>query len=157
MSQGLKACYHKDEYCNPSFEAHELSDAMLNCYCPNNRKGFYTKKVHRTVAATRFCGADDGSINARIREAQANRMFHLCENWCLFNTQHPRQESWYHDPWQQCWREQYAGVGTHRSYCFRVIRDPMTIEQVFIDARSANMCGVNAQDNTVTNENTLFT
>jgi hypothetical protein len=67
-------------------------------------------------------------------------MFHLCENWCLFNTQSPRTESWYHDPWKKCWREQYAGIGTHRSYCYRVIRDPYTIEQLFIDTRAANMC-----------------
>jgi len=134
-------CFEKADYCNPYFEADDLSDVMLNCYCPNNRKGFYTKNVVRTVAATRFCGSDpDGSITKRIREAQANRMFHLCENWCLFNTQAPRTESWYHDPWQQCWREQYAGIGTHRSYCYRVIRDPYTIEQLFIDTRASNMC-----------------
>jgi len=147
---GGRICYEKRDYCHPYFGASQLSDAMLNCYCPNNRKGFYTKKVHRTVAATRYCGSDQ-AIDARIQEAQANRMFHLCENWCLFNTQDPRQESWYHDPWNQCWREQYAGVGTHRSYCYRVIRDPMTIEQHFIDSRSANMCPSNAQDNTITN------
>jgi len=138
-------CYRKDVDCNPYFQESQLSDVMLQCYCPNNRKGFYTKNVVRTVAATEFCGMDnDGSITKRIREAQANRMFHLCENWCLFNTQSPRTESWYHDPWRECWREQYAGVGTHRSYCYRVIRDPYTIEQLFIDTRSANMC--NADD-----------
>lgn len=120
---------------------------MLKCYCPNNRKGFYTKKVTRTVEATKFCGYDEqegDAVTKRIKEAQANRMFHLCENWCLFNTQSPRTESWYHDPWNAdgpCWREQYSGVGTHRSYCYRVIRDPFTIEQFFIDTRSANMCG----------------
>ena len=41
-------------------------------------------------------------------------MFHLCENWCLFETENPEAESWYYDPWKRCWREQYAGVGTHR-------------------------------------------
>jgi len=134
-------CYHKDHECNPYFGEDDLDAVMLECYCPNNRKGFYTKNVVRTVKATEFCGSDtDGSITKRIREAQANRMFHLCENWCLFNTQHPREESWYHDPWMECWREQYAGVGTHRSYCYRVIRDPFTIEQYFIDQRSQNMC-----------------
>jgi len=134
-------CWEKDVDCNPYFGEDDLSEIMLNCYCPNNRKGFYTKNVKRTVSATRFCGADsDGAITRRIREAQANRMFHLCENWCLFNTQDPRTESWYHDPWEECWREQYAGVGTHRSYCYRVIRDPFTIEQYFIDNRAANMC-----------------
>jgi len=138
---GGSVCYQKNVACNPYFQEDDLSEIMLNCYCPNNRKGFYTKNVVRTVAATRFCGSDsDGSITKRIREAQANRMFHLCENWCLFNTQAPRTESWYHDPWQQCWREQYAGIGTHRSYCYRVIRDPYTIEQLFIDTRSNNMC-----------------
>jgi len=134
-------CYEKDYDCNPYFTEDQLDDVMLQCYCPNNRKGFYTKNVVRTVAATKFCGSDpQGDITKRIREAQANRMFHLCENWCLFNTQLPRTESWYHDPWKECWREQYAGVGTHRSYCYRVIRDPYTIEQLFIDTRSTKMC-----------------
>jgi len=143
-------CYEKDigtavgQQCHPYFTAADLSDVMMNCYCPNNRKGFYTKKVTRTVASTTFCGQEtNNEVSLRIQEAQANRMFHLCENWCLFNTQHPRIESWYYDPWQTCWREQYAGVGMHRSYCFRVIRDPYTIEQFFIDRRSANMCSSN--------------
>jgi len=116
---------------------------MLKCYCPNNRKGFYTKNVVRTVGATWYCpeGPTGGPVTKRIREAQANRMFHLCENWCLFNTQAPRTESWYFDPWEECFREQYAGVGTHRSYCYRVIRDPMTIEQYFIDKRAERICG----------------
>jgi len=141
-------CYAlKDDYCNPYFHEHELTDVMLNCYCPNNRKGFYTKKVVRTEAASRYCGTepDDMPVTKRIRNAQANRMFHLCENWCLFNTETPRTESWYHDPWNECWREQYAGVGTHRSYCFRVIRDPMTIEQFFIDTRADRMCTTDSE------------
>jgi len=146
---GGSICYYKnpDNYCNPYFGEEDLNDVMLNCYCPNNRKGFYTKKVVRTVAASRFCGTDtDGAITKRIREAQANRMFHLCENWCLFNVQNPRAESWYHDPWNTCWREQYAGIGTHRSYCYRVIRDPFTIEQTYIDSRSGNMCAASTAD-----------
>merc|ERR1719495_484596 len=49
-------------------------------------------------------------------------------------------ESWYWDPWEKCWREQYAGVGAHRSYCNRVIRNPMTIEQQFINRRSKSFC-----------------
>jgi len=144
---GGRLCFSKDigtgvdQTCHPYFTADQLDDVMLKCYCPNNRKGFYTKKVTRTVAATKFCGADPGGvISDRIEEAQANRMFHLCENWCLFNTQTPRTESWYHDPWQLCWREQYSGIGMHRSYCYRVIRDPFTIEQYYIDQRAANMC-----------------
>merc|ERR1719285_346933 len=32
--------------------------------------------------------------------AQANRMFHLCENWSLFGPLHPEQENWYCDPWK---------------------------------------------------------
>jgi len=142
---GGSICYEKSDHCNPYFAEDQLNDVMLKCYCPNNRKGFYTKKVVRTVAASRFCGTDtDGAITKRIREAQANRMFHLCENWCLFNVQNPRAESWYHDPWNTCWREQYAGIGKHRSYCYRVIRDPFTIEQEFLDERSSRMCGRSA-------------
>jgi len=144
---GGRICFAKQKACHKYFGQNELNDVMLKCYCPDNRKGFYTKKVFRTEAATEFCGQDDdNTITLRIREAQANRMFHLCENWCLFNTQKPREESWYHDPWEQCWREQYAGVGTHRSYCNRVIRDPMTIEQYYIDERSANLCDNSAMD-----------
>lgn len=142
---GGAICYEKEGECNPYFGADDLSEVMLKCYCPNNRKGFYTKNVVRTVAATTFCGGD-ADVTERIKEAQANRMFHLCENWCLFNTQSPRTESWYHDPWEECWREQYAGIGTHRSYCYRVIRDPFTIEQFFIDTRSSNMCSSGTAD-----------
>merc|ERR1719420_570380 len=112
---------------------------MIDCYCPNNRKGFYTKKVKRTVPNTKFC-QEDAAVDMRIKQAQANRMFHLCENWCLFNTFKPEQESWYWNPWKTCWREQYAGSGTHRSYCNRVIRNPDTIEQYFINYRRDNFC-----------------
>jgi len=136
---GGRICYSKVQSCKKYFGQDQLDQKMLDCYCPDNRKGFYTKKVDRTVAATVYCGGD-ADVTERIREAQANRMFHLCENWCLFNTQKPREESWYHDPWMKCWREQYAGVGTHKSYCNRVIRDPMTIEQYYIDTRSAKLC-----------------
>jgi len=94
-------CFSKEDYCNPYFEAEDLSEMMLSCYCPNNRKGFYTKKVKRTVENTKFCDEEDpnlADINMRIKHAQANRMFHLCENWCLFNTFKPEQESWYWNP-----------------------------------------------------------
>jgi len=132
---GPALCFQKQDQCNPHFDANELNDVMLDCYCPNNRKGFYTKKVKRTVNNTRFCG-NDAEIDTRIKKAQANRMFHLCENWCLFNTDNPRNESWYYDPWQACWREQNAAVQhMHRSYCSRVIINPDTIEMQFLERR----------------------
>jgi len=124
--------------CNPYFEASDLSDVMLNCYCPNNRKGSYTKKVQRTAEYTRFCGEDE-NVDERIKRAQANRMFHLCENWCLFETSNPLRESWYYDPWKQCYRETYSGVGAHRSYCDRVVRNPDTIELQYVNGRTANL------------------
>jgi len=139
ITGGNALCFEKKEYCNPYFEAADLNEVMLNCYCPNNRKGFYTKKVKRTVPNTRFCG-NDSEVDTRIQKAQANRMFHLCENWCLFETENPEAESWYYDPWKACWREQYAGVGTHRSYCNRVIRSPDTIEMQFVNNRRALFC-----------------
>merc|ERR1711920_936948 len=132
-------CFSKDDTCNPFFEAEDLTDEMLECYCPNNRKGFYTKKVKRTVNNTRFCD-DDAGVDERIRKAQANRMFHLCENWCLFGPHHPEQENWYWDPWKQCWRETYAARGTHRAYCDRVIRNPDSIELQYINHRSNHFC-----------------
>jgi len=137
VTGGDALCWEKASYCNPYFESEDLNDVMLNCYCPNNRKGYYTKKVQRTVENTRFCG-NDSSVDDRIRKAQANRMFHLCENWCLFETLNPAQESWYWDPWKKCWRETYSGVGPHSSYCDRVIRNPDTIEMRFIYSRSEN-------------------
>jgi len=139
LNQYDSLCFQKQDYCNPFFEAEDLEQTMIDCYCPNNRKGFYTKKVKRTVANTRFCGSD-ADTDRRIQQAQANRMFHLCENWCLFNTFKPEQESWYWNPWRKCWREQYAGTGMHRSYCNRVIRNPDTIEQYFINYRRDNFC-----------------
>jgi len=132
-------CFVKQDECYPYFEAEDLDDIMLNCYCPNNRKGFYTKKVKRTMNNTRYCG-DDSEIDLRIKKAHANRMFHLCENWCLFQTENPEAESWYYDPWHSCWREQYAGVGAHTSYCNRVIRNPEAIEMQFLNHRSSLFC-----------------
>jgi len=132
-------CWSKFDYCNPNFEAEDLSDVMLNCYCPNNRKGFYTKKVKRTVNNTRFCD-NDSSVDERIMKAQANRMFHLCENWCLFETSNPEQENWYWDPWKQCFRETYSARGTHRGYCDRVIRNPDSIELKFVNYRTEHFC-----------------
>jgi len=139
VTGGTALCFTKNDDCYPYFEASDLNDVMLNCYCPNNRKGFYTKKVKRTVTNTRFCGSDS-DVDLRIMKAQANRMFHLCENWCLFNTDDPEAETWYWDPWKMCWREQYAGVGNHMSYCNRVIRSPDTIEMQFINHRTNFFC-----------------
>merc|ERR1719233_548762 len=78
------------------------------------------------------------SMDERIRYAQANRMFHLCENWCLFNALNPELESWYWDPWKSCWRETYSADGVHRGYCDRVIRNPDSIELKFVNERSSN-------------------
>lgn len=139
VTNGTALCFEKGDFCNPYFEADDLNEDMLDCYCPNNRKGFYTKKVKRTVNNTRFCG-DDNDVERRLQKAQANRMFHLCENWCLFETENPEGESWYYDPWQTCWREQYTGYDMHMSYCSRVIRDPNTIEMQYINYRKNNFC-----------------
>jgi len=136
---GNVSCYKKSDYCNPSFEAVDLTQVMLDCYCPNNRKGSYTKKVKRTVNNTRFCG-NDTQVDDMIRKAQANRMFHLCENWCLFQTEDPSSESWYYDPWNSCWREQYVEGDTHMTYCSRVIRNPNTIEMQFVNDRKLKFC-----------------
>ena len=58
ITGGEALCFEKRDYCNPYFESADLNEVMLNCYCPNNRKGYYTKKVKRTVPNTRFCGSD---------------------------------------------------------------------------------------------------
>jgi len=138
VTGGNALCFEKlPETCHPYFEASKLNEIMLECYCPNNRKGSYTKKVKRTVENTRYCG-DDSSVDERIKLAQANRMFHLCENWCLFNTLNPEQESWYWDPWKTCWYETYSGRGAHRGYCDRVIRNPDSIELQFVNRRADN-------------------
>merc|ERR1711920_589972 len=143
MTGGDVLCWAKGNYCNPYFEADDLNDVMLKCYCPNNRKGFYTKKVKRTVNNTRYCG-NDSLVEERLKKAQANRMFHLCENWCLFDTLNPERENWYWDPWKTCWRETYSGVGMHNSYCDRVIRNPNSIEMKFLSHRSEIFCGATA-------------
>jgi len=131
-------CYEKKDDCYPYFEADDLDATMLNCYCPNNRKGFYTKKVKRTVENTRFCG-DDTDIEMSIKKAQANRMFHLCENWCLFDTENPTQEYWFWDPWKTCWREQEDTS----TYCTQAIEDPLTIEMQFLINRREHFCPLN--------------
>jgi len=137
---GNALCWGKVDYCNPFFEGDDLNDGMLDCYCPNNRKGFYTKKVKRIENNTHFC-YDDPTVDERIRQSQANRMFHLCENWCLFDTFYPARESWYWDPWKVCWRETWAAVDVHRGYCDRVIRNPDTIELRYLNHRSEHFCG----------------
>jgi len=134
VTNGNAVCFEKKDQCNPYFEADDLNEVMLNCYCPNNRKGFYTKQVQRTVSSTRFCGSDT-DVDERIKKAQANRMFHLCENWCLFQTEIPEEEYWLWDPWRTCWREQSAN-----SYCAHVIEDPDTIEMYFVTTRSEHFC-----------------
>jgi len=138
VTGGDAICFEKlPGSCNPYFEIEDLNQTMLDCYCPNDRKGSYTKKVKRTVENTRYCG-DDASMDERIKLAHANRMFHLCENWCLFNTLNPEQESWYWDPWNTCWYETYSGMGAHRAYCDRVIRNPNSIELQFVNRRAEN-------------------
>jgi len=132
LTGGEVLCFKKEEECYPYFEADDLNEVMLETYCPNNRKGYYTKKVKRTVDTTRFCGFDT-EIDKRIKKAQANRMFHLCENWCLFQTEDPESESWFWNPWKLCWREQYSD-----SYCNRVING--TIEMEFVKHRSTLFC-----------------
>jgi len=128
-------CMEKKDACYPYFEAEQLDPTMLNCYCPNNRKGFYTKKVKRTVENTRFCG-NDTDIEMRIKKAQANRMFHLCENWCLFDTENPTMDYWLWDPWKTCWREQ----DELSTYCNHVIESPITIEMQFMINRRDHFC-----------------
>jgi len=142
VTGGDAICFEKFDICNPYFNASELSETMLSCYCPNNRKGSYTKKVKRTVSNTRYCGSD-AEMDERIKLAHANRMFHLCENWCLFNTLNPEQESWYWDPWNTCWYETYSGPGAHRAYCDRVIRNPDSIELQFVNRRAQNLISCN--------------
>jgi len=139
---GNAVCFEKREYCNPHFTSEDLNETMLTCYCPDNRKGSYTKKVKRTVNNTRSCG-DDYSMDERIKYAQANRMFHMCENWCLFNALNPELESWYWDPWKTCWRETYSADGVHRGYCDRVIRNPDSIELKFVNDRSSKLLSCN--------------
>jgi len=138
-------CVEKQDYCNPFMQESDLDEFNVQCYCPNNRKGFYTKKVKRAVENYVACDGD-AERTSRIRLAAANRMFHLCENWCLFNVYTPELESWYWNPWQKCFRIQYAGTGMHRSYCNRVITNPTdpgdekVIEQYFINWRRDNFC-----------------
>merc|ERR1712241_803472 len=91
---------------------------MLSCYCPNNQKGLYTRNVKRTVENTRFCG-DDTDTNMRIKKAQANRMFHLSENWCHFDTENPTEEYWFWEPCKTCRREQEDAS----TYCTLTIED----------------------------------
>jgi len=133
-------CMEKKDACYPYFEADDLDPTMLDCYCPNNRKGFYTKKVKRTVENTRFCG-NDNDTEMRIKKAHANRMFHLCENWCLFDTENPVEEYWFWDPWRTCWREQEDDS----SYCTHIIEDPVTIEMQFLMNRREHFCELNGQ------------
>merc|ERR1712060_339107 len=136
--EGNAQCYEKKDDRYPYFEADDLDATMLNCWCPNNRKGVYTKKVKRTVENTRFCG-DDTDIEMSIKKAQANRMFHLCENWCLFDTENPTMEYWFWDPWKTCWREQEDTS----TYCTQAIEDPLTIEMQFLINRREHFCPLN--------------
>jgi len=141
---GTSICMNKENYCNPAQTADDLDDEMLECYCPDNRKGTYTKQVTRTMATSRHCGGDD-DMTAKIKLALANRMFEMCESWCLFDLYDPFDVAWFYDPWQECYREQYSKPGPmfHTLYCDAVVRDPYTVEMQYINLRAelAANCG----------------
>merc|ERR1711920_526967 len=42
----------------------------------------------------------------RLKKAHANRMFHLCSAWCLYQTENPESESWLWNPTGLCWKKQ---------------------------------------------------
>ena len=42
--------------CHTYYEADELSQEMLDCYCPNTRKGAFQKHEQRTVQSAKYCG-----------------------------------------------------------------------------------------------------
>merc|ERR550532_2411969 len=135
-----------DNYCNPSFPESDLSDTMLSCYCPNNRKGTYIKKSDRSTEWARHCD-DDATHNAGIRKALANRMFSFCESWCLFDFDNPMSTAWMWDPWNKCWSDQASepsGDVDHSLYCNSVIRDPHTVEMQYILSRQEMACPGNA-------------
>ena len=131
LTGGEALCFQKEEECYPYFEADDLNDVMLETYCPNNRKGSETKLVTRTVETTRFCGSDI-EADERVKKAQANRMFHLCSGWCLFQTENPESESWLWNPNELCWKEQGP-----KGHCNTGISDT---ELEFVKHRSTLFC-----------------
>jgi len=138
---GKKICMNKPpaDYCNPSFVEGDLTDEMLLCYCPNNRKGVYNKNVQRTETTAVSCDSD-ADQTLKIRKALANRMFDMCESWCLFDFDAPLEDAWFWDPWNTCWRAQAADEPT--LYCNSVIRDPYTPEIQYVVSRTTQACGV---------------
>lgn len=149
------ACYSKKAQCkgdnkeNRPFKAAELSNHMLNCYCPQDdpvrKHGFQTKNVNRVMSNARYC--DTGSWKTylteteRIQKALANRMFHLCDAWCLFDVDNPREKFWFYRPNERgegCWRKQGPS-----SYCQREHVDKNTLEFQYIVSRANNICGSN--------------
>merc|ERR1719220_334544 len=105
LTGGEALCFQKEEECYPYFEADDLNDVMLETYCPNNRRGSKTERVKRTVNTTRVCGSDI-EADERLKKAHANRMFHLCSAWCLYQTENPESESWLWNPTGLCWKKQ---------------------------------------------------
>jgi len=137
-------CFAKTDQCNPSFESSDLDEELLTCYCHNQSHGFLTKNVERTVEATRYCGSMDTEEEIElwfeeteaIRRAQANRMFHLCDAWCLFDVDNPREKYWFYNPRSMCWDKQ----GT-KGYCYRQHVAVNSIEFQYVVNRANKMCG----------------
>jgi len=147
VTGGVALCWAKSDYCNPYFEPADLSDQMINCYCPYENVGLYSLQAHRTVANTQYCGSDE-EMNERIQRAQANRMFHLCEDWCLYDTENPEKESWFWNPWRKCWHDSTSSVaGAFNFYCQTVYTQLNSIEMLFLKSRRDNFltCGAESR------------
>merc|ERR550517_293120 len=136
----------------------------MECYCTDERKGHFLRKVERSLETANFCaqcakknawrcqrdpdcGWDEenqmcvdesgreAEMTRKIRRALANRMFHLCENWCLWDVEDPTDLYWYWSPWEKCWREQWDGLYCHREH---VVKNSW--EMQYMIHRSNNFC-----------------
>lgn len=160
---GNVECWIKEEDCNPSFGADDLNSVMLNeCYCPidlADSEGYFWYQMMRIPENSRYCNEDEPSngcgascVNKKndlIRRAQANRMFHLCQNWCLFDVDDPYNTFWIWDMERFCWTDTRTKVNRHGkshhvNYCknrhIRVNNGKGSIEFNYMVERTRNMC-----------------
>jgi len=118
--------------CIPRKHESELTTDVLGCYCES------TGRVDRTKDTAHFCTMDDTDVwneeTARIRLALANRMFHTCNSWCLFDVDEPTTKFWLYNQFQRCYKRQGK-----KGQCQRVV-DQNGAQINFVQERSASVC-----------------
>jgi len=116
-----------------------MTNEIMNCYC-GGKNSVYGKLPRRSVENSVLCekrGLTEWERmidSLRIHRAQANRMFHKCESWCLFDLAEPESKSWLWNKKGECWKQQGPN-----SLCNRIV-GRNSAEFQHVKQRSSKMC-----------------